>query len=233
MALARAFGVLAAAGGDGGRRRPPPEPARAGPRRGLHRRGPRPAWTPPTAFGLGTPDNPVFPGMHEASALVAGATLAAARAVWRGRPSTGSTWRAACTTRCAGRPAGSACTTTRPSRSAGCWPGRGADRLRGHRRASRRRGGSRLLRRPAGADDQPARAPDDAFPRDRPGDGDRGRRRPGLAVNVALPAGTGDAGWLRAFDAVVPPLLRAFRPRCWSASTAATPTGSTRWPTWS
>jgi len=34
----------------------------------------------------------------------------------------------------------------------------------------------------------------------------------GSAVNVALPAGTGDAGWLRAFDAVVPPLLRAFRP---------------------
>jgi acetoin utilization protein AcuC len=36
------------------------------------------------AYGLGTPDNPVFAGMHEASALVAGATLAAARAVWRG-----------------------------------------------------------------------------------------------------------------------------------------------------
>jgi len=32
-------------------------------------------------------------------------------------------------------------------------------------------------------------------------------------VNVALPAGTADAGWLRAFDAVVPPLLRAFRPQ--------------------
>ena len=29
------------------------------------------------AFGLGTPDDPVFAGMHEASALVAGATLAA------------------------------------------------------------------------------------------------------------------------------------------------------------
>jgi len=29
---------------------------------------------------------------------------------------------------------------------------------------------------------------------------------------VALPAFTGDAGWLRAFDAVVPPLLRAFGP---------------------
>ena len=34
----------------------------------------------------------------------------------------------------------------------------------------------------------------------------------GTSVNVALPAGTDDAGWLRAFDAVVPPLLRAFSP---------------------
>src|SRR5258708_9595011 len=34
----------------------------------------------------------------------------------------------------------------------------------------------------------------------------------GSAVNVALPAGTRDAGWLRAFHAVVPPLLRAFQP---------------------
>ena len=29
---------------------------------------------------------------------------------------------------------------------------------------------------------------------------------------MALPPGTRDAGWLRAFHAVVPPLLRAFRP---------------------
>ncbi|MFC7496679.1 MULTISPECIES: acetoin utilization protein AcuC [unclassified Nocardioides] len=35
----------------------------------------------------------------------------------------------------------------------------------------------------------------------------------GSAVNVALPPGTGDAGWLRAFHAVVPPLLREFRPQ--------------------
>ena len=33
------------------------------------------------------------------------------------------------------------------------------------------------------------------------------------AVNVALPAGTGDAGWLRAFQAVVPPALEAFGPQ--------------------
>ena len=35
----------------------------------------------------------------------------------------------------------------------------------------------------------------------------------GSAVNVALPPGTRDAGWLRALDGVVPPLLRQFRPQ--------------------
>jgi acetoin utilization protein AcuC len=34
----------------------------------------------------------------------------------------------------------------------------------------------------------------------------------GSAVNVALPPGTADPGWLRAFHAVVPPLLREFAP---------------------
>jgi acetoin utilization protein AcuC len=34
----------------------------------------------------------------------------------------------------------------------------------------------------------------------------------GSAVNVALPPGTADGGWLRAFHAVVPPLLREFKP---------------------
>jgi acetoin utilization protein AcuC len=35
----------------------------------------------------------------------------------------------------------------------------------------------------------------------------------GYAVNVALPAGTGDAGWLRAFHAIVPPLVEVFDPQ--------------------
>jgi acetoin utilization protein AcuC len=34
----------------------------------------------------------------------------------------------------------------------------------------------------------------------------------GTAVNVALPPGTADAGWLRAFHAIVPPLVRTFAP---------------------
>jgi acetoin utilization protein AcuC len=35
----------------------------------------------------------------------------------------------------------------------------------------------------------------------------------GYAVNLPLPPGTSDPGWLRAFDAVVPSLLTAFRPQ--------------------
>jgi len=34
----------------------------------------------------------------------------------------------------------------------------------------------------------------------------------GTVVNVALPAGTGDAGWLRAISAIVPAVLREFKP---------------------
>jgi acetoin utilization protein AcuC len=40
-----------------------------------------------------------------------------------------------------------------------------------------------------------------------------GRGAEGSAVNVALPPATDDAGWLRALHAVVPGLLRAFRPQ--------------------
>jgi acetoin utilization protein AcuC len=35
----------------------------------------------------------------------------------------------------------------------------------------------------------------------------------GTAVNVPLPAGTGDAPWLRAFHAIVPAIVREFRPQ--------------------
>ncbi|ABY24449.1 acetoin utilization protein [Renibacterium salmoninarum ATCC 33209] len=39
-----------------------------------------------------------------------------------------------------------------------------------------------------------------------------GPRAVGTAVNIALPAYTGDGGWLRAFHAVVPQVVRAFGP---------------------
>jgi acetoin utilization protein AcuC len=41
--------------------------------------------------------------------------------------------------------------------------------------------------------------------------GDRGAE--GRSVNIALPPGTSDAGWMRAFHAVVPDVLRAHQPQ--------------------
>ena len=49
--------------------------------------------------------------------------------------------------------------------------------------------------------------PGTGFPEDLGGAGAEG-----TAVNVALPPGTADAGWLRAFHAVVPDLVREFAP---------------------
>ena len=40
-----------------------------------------------------------------------------------------------------------------------------------------------------------------------------GPNAPGSAINVALPAGTGDQGWLRAFSAIVPAILEEFSPQ--------------------
>ena len=45
----------------------------------------RAALAPACRFGLGTDDDPVFEGMHEAAALVVGATLAAAQVGLVGR----------------------------------------------------------------------------------------------------------------------------------------------------
>ena len=213
MALARSFGVLDGAGVT----LAAPSPASQDQLELVH--DPRyidavRAAVADPVFGLGTPDNPVFPGMHEASALVAGATLAAAAAVHQGQAEHGVNV-AGGLHHAMHRMASGFCVYNDPA-IAIRWllaAGRAADRVRGHRRAPRRRGGSRVLRRPAGAHDQPARAPDDAVPRDRPARATPAARcADGQAVNVALPAGTGDAGWLRAFDAVVPPLLREFRP---------------------
>ena len=51
------------------------------------------------------------------------------------------------------------------------------------------------------------------------------------AVKVALPARSSDAAWLRAFHAVVSPLLWRFRPQILVSQHGATPTGEIRRPT--
>jgi acetoin utilization protein AcuC len=164
-------------------------------------------------YGLGTPDNPVFAGMHEASALVVGATLAAARAVWPGE--------ARHAVNIAGglhhamrRSASGFCIYNDPAIAISWLLASGAQRVayvdldvhHGDGVQTAFYADPRVLT--ISLHEHPATLFPGTGLASEIGTGD-GR---GYAVNVALPAGTGDAGWLRAFDAVVPPLLRSFRP---------------------
>jgi acetoin utilization protein AcuC len=166
------------------------------------------------AFGLGTPDNPVFTGMHEASALVAGATLAAAAAVWESRAQHGVSVAGGLHHAMRAMASGF-CVYNDPAIAIRWLLAQGAGRIAYVDVDVHHGDGVE-----AAFYDDPRvltislhEHPMTLFPgTGLPGD-DGGPGAEGTAVNVALPAGTGDAGWLRAFDAVVPPLLRAFRPQ--------------------
>ena len=166
------------------------------------------------AFGLGTPDNPVFTGMHEASALVAGATLAAAASVWESR--TQHAVSVAGGLHHAMRAMASGfCVYNDPAIAIRWLLAQGAERIAYVDVDVHHGDGVE-----AAFYDDPRvltislhEHPMTLFPGTGLPDDDGGPGAEGMAVNVALPAGTGDAGWLRAFDAVVPPLLRAFRPQ--------------------
>jgi acetoin utilization protein AcuC len=164
-------------------------------------------------YGLGTPDDPVFPDMHEASALVAGATLAAARAVWSGE--TGHAANIAGGLHHAMRRSASGfCVYNDPAIAISWMLAQGAQRIAYVDLDVHHGDGVQVAfyHDPRVLTISLHEHPATLFP----GTGlatetGAGEGR-GYAVNVALPAGTGDAGWLRAFDAVVPPLLRAFGP---------------------
>jgi acetoin utilization protein AcuC len=164
-------------------------------------------------YGLGTPDNPVFPGMHEASALVAGATLAAAGAVWRGEAGHAANI-AGGLHHAMRRSASGFCVYNDPAIAIRWMLAQGAERVayvdldvhHGDGVQAAFYDDPRVLT--ISLHEHPATLFPGTGLASEIGRGD-GR---GYAVNVALPAGTGDAGWLRAFDAVVPPLLRVFAP---------------------
>jgi acetoin utilization protein AcuC len=164
-------------------------------------------------YGLGTADNPVFAGMHEASALVAGATLAAAQAVWRGETGHGANI-AGGLHHAMRRAASGFCVYNDPAIAIRWMLAQGAQRIayvdidvhHGDGVQAAFYDDPRVLT--ISLHEHPATLFPGTGLASETGSGD-GR---GYAVNVALPAGTGDAGWLRAFDAVVPPLLRAFKP---------------------
>ena len=162
-------------------------------------------------FGLGTEDNPVFAGMHEASALVAGATLAAGRAVWSGSAQHGVSITGGMHHAMAGHASGFSIQAI-----AIAWMLRhGAEHIayvdidahHGDGVQAAFYTDPRVLT--ISLHEHPATLfPGTGRPAETGGPGAEGS-----AVNVALPAGTGDAGWLRAFHAIVPPLLRQFRPQ--------------------
>ena len=186
-------------------------------------------------FGLGTEDDPAFAGMHDASALVAGATLAAARAVWTRAAQHGASIAGGLHHAMRASASGF-CVYNDPAIAISWLLRQGAGRVayvdvdvhHGDGVQAAFYDDPRVLT--ISLHEHPAALwPGTGLPSETGGPGAKGS-----AVNVALPAGTGDAGWLRAFHAVVPPSLRAFRPAYpGSASTAVIPTGSTRWPTWS
>jgi acetoin utilization protein AcuC len=166
------------------------------------------------SFGLGTPDDPVFPGMHEASALVAGATLAAVRAVWSGQQDHGASIAGGLHHAMRGHASGF-CIYNDPAIAIAWLLEAGAERI-GYVDIDVHHGDGVQ----AAFYDDPRvltislhESPATLFPGTGRSTETGGPGARGYAVNVPLPAGTGDAGWLRAFHAVVPPLLRAFGPQ--------------------
>jgi acetoin utilization protein AcuC len=166
------------------------------------------------AFGLGTSDDPVFPGMHEASALVAGATLAAASAMFGGQAQHGINV-AGGLHHAMRRAASGFCIYNDPAIAIEWLLRQGVEKIayvdvdvhHGDGVQAAFYNDPRVLT--ISLHETPLILfPGTGMPRESGGENARG-----YAVNVALPAGTGDAEWLRAFDAVVPPLLRAFEPQ--------------------
>lgn len=168
---------------------------------------------PDLSRGLGTPDNPAFAGMHEAAALVVGASVRAAQAVWTGESEHALNVAGGLHHAMPGAASGF-CVYNDPAIAIAWMLAHGAERVAyvdvdvhhgdGVERVfwddprvltiSIHESGRYLF-------------PGTGFPEDI-----GGPDAVGLAVNVALPPGTTDSSWLRAFDGVVPPLLAEFEP---------------------
>jgi acetoin utilization protein AcuC len=164
-------------------------------------------------WGLGTGDNPVFDRMHEASALVAGATLRAARAVWRGEVRRAVNVAGGLHHAMPARASGF-CVYNDPAIAIIDLLEHGARRVayvdidvhHGDGVQEIFWNDPRVLT--VSLHESPLSLfPGTGFPHET-----GGPEAVGGAVNLALPSGTGDAGWLRAFHAVVPAVLRAFAP---------------------
>ncbi len=166
------------------------------------------------AHGLGTEDNPIFPAMHEASARVAGGTVDAALAVWEGRVRHGVNITGGLHHAMAANASGF-CVYNDIVIGIKVLLRAGAERVAYVDVDVHHGDGVQ-----AAFYDDPRvltislhESPRTLFPGTGYPDETGGPGAEGSAVNVALPPGTTDAGWLRAFHAIVPPLLREWKPQ--------------------
>lgn len=166
-------------------------------------------------FGYGPGDDPIFDRMHEAGAIVAGASVAAARAVIAGEM--GHAFNAAGGLHHAMPDRASGfCVYDDPAIAIAWMLSQGVGRIayvdvdvhHGDGPQAIFWNDPRVL-----TVSIHEYAPEIGF---FPGTGALTERggpdAPDTAVNVPLPPGTGDGGWLEAFRAVVPPIVRAFGP---------------------
>ncbi|MFF0446545.1 acetoin utilization protein AcuC [Streptomyces sp. NPDC004609] len=167
------------------------------------------------AYGLGTMDDPAFSGMHEASALIAGQSVGAAEAVWRGDAEHAVNFAGGLHHAMPGSAAGF-CIYNDASLAIARLLELGAERVayvdvdvhHGDGVQAAFWDDPRVLT--ISLHEHPRMLfPGTGWPEETGAAG----AAEGSAVNVALPAGTGDEGWLRAFHAVVPELLADFRPQ--------------------
>ncbi|MBF6544311.1 acetoin utilization protein AcuC [Nocardia brasiliensis] len=165
-------------------------------------------------YGLGSPDNPVFPDMHQAASVIVGGTLAAARAIAQGRSnravSIGGGMHHAMADSAAGF-----CVYNDAAVAISWLLDHGFDRIAyldvdvhhgdGVQRAFY--GDPRVLT--ISLHQHPATLwPNTGWPEET-GAG----AAEGSSINLPLLPGTRDAQWLRGFHAVVPGAVAAFRPQ--------------------
>jgi len=164
--------------------------------------------------GLGTDDNWAFPALHTASALIAGQSVAAAEAVWRGDVPHAVNFAGGLHHAMAAKASGF-CIYNDPALAIARLLELGAERVAyvdvdvhhgdGVQQA--------FWNDPRVLTISIHETPAVLFPQTGWSTETGGPDAPGTAANLPLPAGTGDAGWLRAFHAFVPELLAAFRPQ--------------------
>ncbi|MGW9495529.1 acetoin utilization protein AcuC [Streptomyces prasinus] len=166
------------------------------------------------SYGLGTTDDPAFAGMHEASALIAGQSVGAAEAVWRGEALHAVNFAGGLHHAMPGAASGF-CVYNDAALAIARLLELGAERVayvdvdvhHGDGVQAAFWEDPRVLT--VSLHEHPRTLfPQTGWPEETGADSAQGG-----AVNVALPAGTGDEGWLRAFHAVVPELLADFRPQ--------------------